>query len=186
MSASLYRPDIEPRAWIGCLACYNHGDLVGDWYAAAEAADVTVEGLHAGSGIDHRVRGCEEMWVFDHEHIPVRGEMDPLRAAAWGARIAEVPECQRPAFLAWVRTGMHVVDADDLPVISDFEERYCGEWINFRDYSDHLVDELGILDGASEEAARYFDYDSFADDLIHDYTTATCGDGGGVYVFRNL
>lgn len=183
---SLYRPTtIEPRAWIGCLSCYAHGDLVGDWYAAAEAADVTVAGLHADTGIDHRVRGCEELWVFDHEHIPVRGEMDPLRAAAWGRRIADVPEWQRAAFLAWVHTDAHVVDADDLPVISDFEERYCGEWVDFRDFADHLVDETGILDGASDEARRYFDCDSFADDLIHDYTAATCDDGG-VYIFRNL
>ena len=22
----------EPRAWVGCLACYNEGNLNGDWY----------------------------------------------------------------------------------------------------------------------------------------------------------
>lgn len=185
MGTSLYRTDIEPRAWIGCLACYNAGDLIGDWYAAAEAADVTVAGLHAGSGIDTIARGCEELWVFDHENIPERGEMDPARAAAWGARIDAVDTWRRGAFLAWVRTGMHVVDADGLPVISDFEERYCGEWTSFREYADNLVDELGILDGASEGARMYFDYDAYADDLIHDYTTATCEDGG-IFVFRNL
>lgn len=185
MGTSLYRPDIEPRAWIGCLACYNAGDLVGDWHSAAEAADVTVAGLHAGSGIDIIERGCEELWVFDHEHIPEKGEMDPQRAAAWGARIAEVPAWQRPAFLAWIATGAHVVDGDDLPVISDFEERYAGEWNTFREFADHSVDETGILDGASDEAQRYFDYAAFADDLVHDYTTATCDDGG-IFVFRNL
>lgn len=185
MSTSLYRPDIEPRAWIGCLACYNHGDLVGDWYAAAEAADVTVAGLHAGSGIDFVERGCEELWVFDHEHIPEKGEMDPARAAAWGERIDAVPAWQRAAFLAWTRTGSHIVDADDLPVISDFEERYCGEWTHFQEYADHLVDETNILDGASEEAQRYFNYDAYARDLAHSYTTATCDDGG-VYIFRTL
>lgn len=186
MSTSLYRPDIEPRAWIGCLTCYNAGDLIGDWHAAAEAADVTVEGLHAGSGIDFADRGCEELWVFDHENIPERGGMDPARAAAWGERIGEVPNWQRPAFLAWVATGAHVVDADGLPVIGDFEERYAGEWVDFRDFADHLVDEIGILDGASEEATRYFDYDSYARDLAYDYTTATCEDGGGIHVFRTL
>lgn len=186
MSTSLYRPDIEARAWIGCLTCYNHGDLVGDWYSATEAADVTVAGLHAGSGIDFADRGCEELWVFDHEFIPEKGEMDPARAAAWGERIGEVPNWQRPAFLAWVATGAHVVDADDLPVISDFEERYAGEWTHFQEYADHLVDELGVLDGASEEAQRYFDYRAYADDLAHDYVTTTCEDGGGVYIFRIL
>ena len=185
MSTSLYRPDIEARAWIGCLACYNHGDLVGDWYASTEAADVTAAGLYAGSDIDFIERGCEELWVFDHEFIPERGEMDPQRAAAWGERIAEIPAWQRPAFLAWTRTGMHVVDSDDLPIVADFTERYCGEWAIFREYADDHVDETGILDGASETARRYFDYDAYADDLIHDFTTATCDDGG-IFVFRNL
>lgn len=185
MSTSLYRPDIEARAWIGCLSCYNAGDLIGDWYSATEAADVTVAGLHAGSGIDITARGCEELWVFDHENTPERGEMDPARAAAWGARIAEVDTWQRPAFLAWTCTGAHVVDADDLPTVDGFQERYCGEWTHFREFADNHVDETGILDGASETARRYFDYDSFADDLAHDYITATCDDGG-IFVFRAL
>lgn len=185
MGTSLYRPDIEARAWIGCLTCYNEGDLVGDWYSAAEAADVSVAGLHTDTDIDFADRGCEELWVFDHEHIPEKGEMVPLRAAAWGERIDAVDAWQRPAFLAWIATGAHVVDSDDLPIISAFEEHYAGEWVNFRDFADHLVDELGILDGASDTAARYFDYDSFADDLAHDYVTATCEDGG-IHVFRTL
>ena len=33
--------DTTPRAWIGCLACYNEGRLVGDWYDAINAAEVT-------------------------------------------------------------------------------------------------------------------------------------------------
>ena len=185
MGTPLYRPDIEACAWIGCLTCYNEGDLVGDWYSAAEAADVSAAGLHTDTDIDFADRGCEELWVFDHEFIPEKGEMDPLRAAAWGERIAEVDTWQRPAFLAWIATGAHVVDGDDLPTVDDFQERFCGEWTSFREYADDHVESAGILDGASETARRYFDYDSFADDLAHDYITATCEDGG-VYVFRLL
>lgn len=70
-------------------------------------------------------------------------------------------------------------------MIADFEERYCGEWTTFREYADHLVDETNVLDGASEDAIRYFNYDAYARDLAHAYTTATCDDGG-IYVFRTL
>ena len=30
--------DTTPRAWIGCLACYNNARLVGEWFDA-ETAD---------------------------------------------------------------------------------------------------------------------------------------------------
>ena len=43
----------EPMAWIGCLACHNAGNLVGHWYPATEAADVTVADLHAGTDVPY-------------------------------------------------------------------------------------------------------------------------------------
>ena len=177
---------IEPRAWIGCLTCHNHGDIVGDWYAATEAADVTIAGVHTGHDVNHRIRGCDELWVFDHEHIPVRGEMDPLRAAEWGARITEVPAEQRAAFIAWARTDDRVLDAENLPSISAFNERYRGTWETFRDYAEHLVEKLGVLDGVSDEARRYFDYDAYAHDISYDYTTIACDDGDSIHIFRDL
>lgn len=36
----------EPRAWVGCLACYNEGNLNGDWYSATDAAHVDIDELH--------------------------------------------------------------------------------------------------------------------------------------------
>lgn len=44
------------KAWVGCLSCYNNGDLVGEWFEAAEAADVTLDVLH----LEHPLQeGCE-------------------------------------------------------------------------------------------------------------------------------
>lgn len=44
-----------PRAWIGCLACYNEGRLVGDWFDAVTADEVTrvcpISGLIAIEGV---------------------------------------------------------------------------------------------------------------------------------------
>ena len=38
--------DTTPRVWIGCLACYNAGSLVGDWFDAATADEVTTYDVH--------------------------------------------------------------------------------------------------------------------------------------------
>lgn len=43
--------DTTPRVWIGCLACYNTGRLVGDWHDAIGAADVTTTDVH-GRAVD--------------------------------------------------------------------------------------------------------------------------------------
>ena len=51
--------DITPLAWIGCLACYNNARLVGEWFDAETADEVTLADVHSGA---HRVRpGCEEL-----------------------------------------------------------------------------------------------------------------------------
>lgn len=171
------------QTWIGCLSCYNNGHLVGRWVDAIDADTVTITDLHRGREKHPYMAFCEELWCFDHE-LPQRGEMSPDRAAAWGERLAEINEEQMSAFLAWIHIGAHTVDADDLPIASDFEERYCGEWSSFQQYADEQVDALGVLDGLDENVARYFDFDSWARDLSYDYTTADAE--GGVFVFRNL
>lgn len=83
-----------PRAWIGCLACYNEGRLIGDWYDAITADQITTYDIH---GAHSRADSHDELWVMDHENIPVKGEMSPADAAAWGRCLAEVDQHLRPA-----------------------------------------------------------------------------------------
>lgn len=64
----------SPRAWVGCLACYNDGRLVGDWLDADGLEDSdTLEAICPRP--DH-----EELWVMDHENL-IGGEMSPAEAA---------------------------------------------------------------------------------------------------------
>ncbi|WP_422114734.1 antirestriction protein ArdA [Brachybacterium sp. UNK5269] len=173
-----------PRVWICCLHCYNDGALVGEWYDAIDADEVTVAKVHTRSARDHSQ--CEELWVMDHENIPVSGEMDLLMAAEWGRALTSVPEHQQEALFAWVKSGSYVAEGTgDLPSLPDFEERYEGEWCSWREYADHLLEEGGLLDGVSDEVRRYIDYDQWARDLLFDYTVEHCDDGG-VFVFRDL
>lgn len=82
--------DTAPRIWVACLHCYNSGRLVGEWFDAPEAESIDLAAVHAGSG--SLSVGCEELWVMDHENIPVPGEMGLAEAAEWGEVYEEVSE----------------------------------------------------------------------------------------------
>ena len=145
---------------------------------------MTVDDVHRASGRDASF--CEELWVMDHEGIPVSGEMSPHEADEWGTALTSVDEHLRPALRAWVASGDYVAEGTgDLPSIPDFEDRYCGEWDSFRDYAEQLADDIGLLSSAPEELARYFNWDAWTRDLGFDYPAAPAP-AGGVFVFRNL
>ena len=168
-----------PRVWIGCLACYNAGRLVGDWHHANDADEVTTADVH-GHASSH-----EELWCFDIENIPVRREMSPGEAAEWGRVFAEVDEHQRAALYAWVASGDYVFESTgDLPSTSDFEERYAGLWDSFDDYARQLADDIGLLSDVPEVIATYFDWESWTRDQRFDYSVVDAD--SGVYVFRSL
>ena len=170
-----------PRVWIGCLACYNEGRLRGDWFSAAEAADVTPGQIHGGRDTSH-----EELWVFDHDNIPVDGEFAPMDATGWAEIYDEVGDEQWPALCAWVRSGSYVAEGDtDYPVISDFEDRYCGSgWDSFQDYAEGLAEDIGLLSEVPESLQPYFDMQSWARDLAFDYVTERDTDGT-LHIFRS-
>ena len=173
-----------PSVWIGCLSHFNAGALVGNWFDAIDADEVTVADVHRGSGRDGS--HCEELWVFDHEGIPVSGEMSPHEAAEWARALTGVDEHLRPALRQWVASGDYVAEGTgDMPSIPDFEDRYCGEWNSFREYAEQLANDIGLLNDAPEELTRYFNWDAWTRDLAFDFTTAPAP-AGGVFVFRSL
>ncbi|MFJ7619794.1 antirestriction protein ArdA [Rhodococcus erythropolis] len=177
------RTDHTPRAWLGSLAAYNAGHLIGDWYPASEVADVTVADLHRGTDVPYT--DDDELWIFDHESIPVSGEMDPMTAAAWGALYDEVGDAAWPALCAYVRSGSYVAQGDsDLPVVSAFEDAYAGEWESFEDYAHQLAEDAEVFSNVPEELRTYIDMRAWARDIEADYSTETTGHGG-VFVFRN-
>lgn len=176
--------DTTPRVWIACLACYNGGRLVGDWFPAEIADDVTLDEIHAhygGTRMD-----CEEVWCFDTDNLPMSREMSVVEAAGWGCLLSEVDDWQRDALFAWVRSGDYITEGGgDLPSLPDFEERYAGEWDAFRDYAENLADDIGLLADVPEDLVGYFDWNTWTRDLAYDYTTEAAPNGG-VYVFRSL
>ena len=178
--------DQTPKVWIGCLHCYNSGALVGEWFDAVDADETTLADVHKGSRRPYAA--CEELWVMDHELIPVRGEMSPSEAAQWGRALTEVEEHLRPALRAWVQTGSYVAEGTgDLPSIPDFLERFCGHWESFREYAEQLADDVALHSNWPEEAVRYFNWDVWVRDLAYDYVVEDApAPEYGVYVFRSM
>lgn len=174
-----------PRVWVGCVACYAAGRLVGEWNDAVHADEVSCDDLHRANGLTVIGGSHEETWVYDHENLPVAGECLPSQAARLGRRIAEADPWLREAFIAWIGNGTIIEDVDHCPDLESFTEAYAGQWPSFRDFAEQRVDDLGLLDGVPELVQCYFDYEAWTTDLAYEYDHADASDGG-VFVFRNL
>lgn len=172
--------DTTPRVWVSSFGAYNAGFLIGEWVDASEAVEVTAKQLFEGS--PYRWTDDEELHCFDVENMLTDREMSPAEATAQAELLESVAEHQRPAFRAWVASGCHVEGGDGLPSVSDFDERYCGEWDSFDDYASNYADDTGLLAGTPDEIRRHFDWKSWTSELADGYTT--CDADAGIYVFR--
>lgn len=195
--------EIEFRVWIGCLACYNNGGLVGQWYDASEAGDVTVGQVHELTA-EPPSGWHEELWCFDIEapHPSLAREMSPMEAHKIYEQIEEAREalsnCPWQAFVAYAGNQHADLDWD---MASEAEDHYRGEFDSFRDYADEYADEwLGVpstpcdgrvwddamreLGDRMEFAVRHFDYAGHARDFQMGHTVFDAP-GGGVYVFSD-
>lgn len=175
-----------PRVWLACLHCYNDGRLVGQWVDCTDADSATLEGLHETTGGPDA--SCEEIWCLDVDALPVDREMDLLEAAEWGRVYSEVGSDQWPALSAWVRSGSYVAEGrGDIPSVSDFEERYCGHWDDFRGYAEHWATGTDMMDRWPDDAVRYFNWDAWTRDMAMDHTIVSAlAPEYGVFVFRDL
>lgn len=195
MTMTAVRTDNMPQVWIGCLSCYNDGRLVGEWWDASIADEITTQRTHAECGIAVDAEGYvpgeeiygphEELWVMDHEGLPIDGECSPMEAAKWGALFGELMPWEYYAFRAYVRTGLGSVDGDGLSDVGEFHEAYCGEFSSFQDYAEDLFDNCGYADEIPEHLRSYIDMDRWASDLELEYS-AENAENGSVFVFRSL
>lgn len=189
------------RVWIGCLACYNDGRVIGRWYDADKAGDVTTRDLHAGSGIvtddagyvdGERVYGPhEELWVMDVDEAPhpsLCKEMSPADAQAIAEALESVGEEAEP-FAAWVDNygyDLAAYEQESLSLmVAEFEDAYCGIYDSREEYAQELAEELGAVPSEYTWPASYIDWTSAACDLFMDYFDAPAP-GGRIYVFRSV
>ena len=173
-----------PRAWVGCLACYNAGRLLGEWVDGLEAADLDTDTLHAGQGVtvDPLYGDHAELWVMDHEGYAglLSGECSPTEATA----LASTIDTLGGDLAAYAAYAGHVGEA--YATVEGFRAAYRGQFGSVEEYAEEYLDGKGDLPSADTLAGRYFNLTAFARDLVlgGDVTVADAP-GGGVYVLAN-
>lgn len=129
------------RIWVGCLACYAAGELIGKWIDVTETAEdeLTPEFIH-GRDTSH-----EELWVMDHEGfedlIDGEGNVSTFyRAAAFLAE-AEASYVDVTALTAWIK--FEGPDWDDhRAVIERFQDVYVGVYDSGADCAESELAEI--------------------------------------------
>jgi len=160
-----------PRAWVGCLSCYNSGRLFGKWIDGTECEDLESAGIATLETVgDYTAPRCvkcfgDEFSVMDHENYLglISGECGISEAAEAARQLAEInDDNEREIVIAWLGNGMQF----DLDTMRDC---YLGEYSSDQDMAEEYISGTGMLDGKEMEfLARYFDYESFARDLMND------------------
>lgn len=154
----------EMNAWVGCLACYNQGVLTGEWVNALECDTITPEGIHP-TGFDCEYH--EELWVFDHEGMDIDGECSPNAAARYAKQVEEDYELVGdlyPVYVEYKRTTGG--DAQQ------FMENYHGCYTSEADFAESLIREAYDIPA---ELENYIDWDSWARDLMYEFTAIETG-----------
>lgn len=148
------------KVWLGCLACYNDGRLVGDWHEATDAADVTPEDVH-GRPTTH-----DELWCFDVEGFgPFNREMGPVEASAIAAACAASEDAGVPARAALLWAANVGNEPSDLEGAA---EDYCGEWESLADYAQELAEDTGAVPDELRWPLYCIDWERAARELSFD------------------
>lgn len=152
---------MDVRVWVGCLAHYNNGELIGDWVSAVDAPDwVCPKRNPADIYIN-----CEETWCMDQEIPGVEGELSPVTAREWGEVFAQLSEEDVEPFGVWVSYHGYQRSPSVLS-LEHFRESYQGKFDSERDFAYHFAEECLEMDSWPKVAQDYFDYDAYARDLF--------------------
>lgn len=160
----------EPALYVGSYKKYSEGDLSGCWVSIAKCADYD-EFMRVCHYI-HRDEGQDvELMFQDADNIPEcwysecgldEETFDLIKA------YAELDEDEQRAYEAYLD-----LRCEHDVTVEDFREHYCGEWHSEEEFTENLIDELGLLDEIPEHLRRFFDVSAYSDELFrydYDYT----------------
>ena len=170
--------------YVGTYGKYNRGSIAGDW-------------LHLDNyeNWDEFMSACASLHKdeFDPEFMFQVSENIP---SAWfsedniDSQLWEMLEDQKQGFdLSAFVEYLDVIGSTSQSyheLKEQYEDRYCGQWGSFREFTDHLFDETVLCHyggGSQQEEellTRYFNFDSWENDNEADYFITVSG-----YVFRN-
>lgn len=137
----------EPRAWIGCLGCYNDGRLNGAWLDYEAASDLTESGYTNGSGECVKC-GAEEFVCMDTEGIPGfianrdMSVVEFLQACETMQTVSsELTESEEEAFYVMLDNEHESVLNDADYLLERFRDCYRGYYDSHRDFAEELYHE---------------------------------------------
>ena len=184
--------ELKPRAWVGCLGCYNDGRLTGEWFDGADVpqdmpafdAAIWPEADDSETRRYHVLDGHEELWVMDHEGYGgfLKGECSPVTAARIAGFIESIPDyVPAEAVAAWLdNEGAPNPPESFGEIDDDFHEAYAGEHDSDRDFAQDLAEGLDMIDEKLGWPYSCIDWDYAASELLSsDYWS------DGRYYFRN-
>ena len=146
-----------PRIWIGSLAAYNAGTLLGAWFDAIDAPTSPREWVDAmielgewrpqfpdlvtrDEYLTTLAEIHEEIWVFDHEGFGswLKGECSPSEAQELAETIEELGEDAEAAGI-YLRecVGGSLQDFSE----DDFRDHYRGRYDSERDYAEQIIED---------------------------------------------
>lgn len=154
------------QVYVGTYKKYNESSLFGKWMELDSYSDKE-DFLEACREL-HKDEVDAELMFQDHEGIP-EGMINESWVSEDVWTWLEMDEHERNAIQAY---------KDDIDQSADNQyilDRLITTAESFKDYADELADEL--LSVAPKFLKDYFDYESFARDLEHDYSIAHDNDG---------
>jgi antirestriction protein len=170
-----------PRAWVGCLGCYNNGRLTGEWLDAEGAQDLTGAGLTNDDGRCVRCN-AEEFWCLDVEGLAKCEEMSPSTFVERAEEAQAINEHEdADALRAFLDNEGRTGTADD---IEEFEDRYAGDFGSVEEYADEMLEGCGLLEEVPHALRYYIDTAKFGRDMELGGDIDTVHHAFGVYVFR--
>lgn len=160
--------DGEPKVWLGSEGAYAAGDMVGDWYDARDAADVTVEDLYRHQGLEPGPDAGDEVAVMDHENLGVRDPISPQRAAELAETIDEVAGSHGEDGVTAYKALVDDRGGDEISG-AEFTNLYAGDYDTESDYARNVITTT-VDDHASREQleqwSSYVNYGPLEADLM--------------------
>lgn len=159
--------EFTPAVWVGCLACYNDGNLVGDWVGAFEAGDF----------IPCNQPGHEERQAMDHEGFlgALDGETSPEEAQDLAERMRdELSDMDSKKVAAWIEHSHNTGD-DFMECVESFQDSYDGTFDTRLDWAWGYMDNTGMLNELPHWVNQSAVVEAWLNDVEH---------SGDVYFYR--
>ena len=157
----------NPRIYCGTYSQYNNGSIFGKWFDLTDYN--SLEELYKAFSKYHKKENDPEFMFQDWENIP-----DKLIGESWlDSEIYDYiefinnTEIDSELFMKYWNDTYSSGELSE--VIENFKSNYLGCYDSFQDYADEIAD--NDLEGcnAPQFCFSYFDYESHARDLKHDY-----------------